>query len=359
MTDHWVLTIGNFDGVHVGHRAILARARQQADSQDAQVLALTFDPHPSSVLRPGQEPPRLSGVSRRLADLKMAGADYAERLEPTRQFLSQSPEQFIQRIVTRYQPLALVEGADFRFGRDRAGDMVRLCELGQQLGFKVVEVPSVEVLLGDQTQVEVSSSLVRWLIGHGRVCDAARCLRQSYSITGKVAYGAQRGRRIGFPTVNLDPADYHGQIVPADGVYAGVVQVPAGTGGQGGTPVVSQIAAHGDESRIGVAESKGLNCGIEVCSYRAAISVGVKPTFGQKNLTIEAHLLDFKPQSDELYGQTLTLFFEQWLRDQYPFPNVAALQEQLRRDVARIRNWPQQAADHQTQHQGATSIARG
>lgn len=299
MTPPSVITIGNFDGVHLGHRAILAHARDLADRSDARVLALTFDPHPNATLDPGNQPPRLCPLDQKLDRLKQAGADDVLILEPTRELLGQTPEDFIQKVVTDHHPIAFIEGADFRFGKGRAGDIPKLTALGQHHGFDVVTQPSHDVTLGDLSVVTVRSSVIRWLISHGRVQDAQRCLGQPFALTSQIVKGEQRGRTIGVPTINLDLDVLDDHTLPADGVYAGLAHLPN--------------------------QRKPLT---------AAISVGNKPSFGQTQLVIEAHLLDF---DQDVYHQTVTLEFHHWLRDQSRFPNPDALRNQLTRDIERAR----------------------
>ncbi|MEM1108443.1 MAG: riboflavin biosynthesis protein RibF [Planctomycetota bacterium] len=300
MPDRTVLTLGNFDGPHVGHRVIIQHARAITDEHAAQVVAVTFDPPPVEILNPAARPPAITTLEQRVLRLREAGADAVEVLRPDREMLAQSADTFIEKLVTQYRPVAIVEGPDFRFGKGREGDMDRLAELGKRLDFEAVTVPRVEVPLHDQQLVPVSSSLVRWLVGRGRVADAAACLGQPFSLTATVVKGEQRGRQLGIPTANLDPDQIAPYIVPADGVYAGLAELD-------GQPLIP-----------------------------AAISVGIKPTFGKKALTVEAHLLD---QDLDLYGQTLTLHFARWVRDQYPFPGAEALLEQLHRDIDQTRRW--------------------
>ncbi|MEM9420023.1 MAG: bifunctional riboflavin kinase/FMN adenylyltransferase [Planctomycetota bacterium] len=311
MSDRTVLTLGNFDGPHVGHLAILEKAKSLSVPHDARVVAITFDPPPIQVLRPGQEPPMLVPLEERIARLKRGGADEVLVLQPTPELLSQLAEEFIAGLVERYHPLAIVEGPDFRFGKGRGGDMAKLTELGQTHGFETVLVPRVEAPLSDLQLAPVSSSLVRWLVGRGRVADAAACLGQPFSLTADVVKGEQRGRQLGIPTANLDPQQIAPFIVPADGVYAGLAEVPG-------------------DSADGAVQT-----------YAAAISIGVKPTFGRKELTVEAHLLDTpKPlEAFDLYGKKLKLHIARWVRDQYPFPGVGPLKEQLLRDIEQTRQW--------------------
>lgn len=339
-----VVTVGNFDAVHLGHRAILDRCRDLADRgkpgnpgnrgrEAGRVVVFTFDPSPHAVLDLASLPPRVTLTPRRVALLREAGADDVVVLDPRPEapnvgldddaairaaggLLKLSPEAFVEAIVRRYRPDAWVEGEGFRFGQGRAGDLDVLAELGKSHGFAVHAVPPVQTPIQSHFRVRVSSSLVRWLVGRGRVEEAARCLGRAFELSGTVVKGEQRGRTIGFPTANLEPdhddpdhddpdiddpdiddSDIRGPIVPADGVYAGTAALPDGS------------------------------------TRPTAISVGTKPTFHSDapRPTIEAHLLDFDA---DLYGRPLTLTFERWLRDQYPFNGVDALVTQLHRDVA-------------------------
>ena len=300
MSNRTVLTIGNFDGVHVGHQAIVRRAAAAARRHDARVVAITIDPHPATVLRPGAEPRRLTCRQQKDQALRAAGADDVVVLEPTRELLGSSAEQFTRRLKQQYAPVAFVEGRDFRFGRGRGGNLDALARMGRELGFDVLPVEPVEVALTDQLLVRASSTLIRWLLSCGRVADAARCLGRSYTLSAEVVEGQRRGRRLDVPTVNLDPAGLTDRALPADGVYAGEVSLPDGR------------------------------------ARPAAISVGTKPTFDEEQRIVEAHLLDF---ADDVYGLTVGLRFARWVRDQQAFPDVQSLRRQLHRDIALTRRW--------------------
>jgi len=295
-----IMTIGNFDGVHLGHRAILNQAHRLGEQRGLPVRVLTFDPHPISVLQPGAEPPILSDLEKKMTMLRAVGAEEVVVLEPTADLLSLSPERFLQRVAAQHQPAAIVEGANFRFGKGRVGDIDVLRDAGRSLKFETHIVPQVEVSLWDQALVPVSSTWVRWLLAHGRVADAARCLGGCYTLTGSVVAGAKRGRTIGVPTAKLDQAAIKGRMVPGYGVYAGSV------------------------------------CCGEGASYPAAISVGPQPTFGCESCVIEAHLLGFE---GDLYGRQIAIIFSRWLRDLQPFPSVEGLRGQIRRDINQTQRW--------------------
>ena len=306
-----IVTIGNFDGVHLGHRALLETARGVAaelTGATARVVALAFDPHPATRLRPEAAPALLTPWDARAALLKAAGADHVVRLDPTAEFLTQRAADFIAHVVAHWQPGAFVEGADFHFGHARGGNVHTLAQFGATAPapadrFAVYVVPPVETALGDHTLVRVSSSLVRWLLAHGRAADAARLLGRPYELAGLVRRGDQRGRTIGFPTANLHLT--HPVLLPADGVYA----------------ALARATWNGVER-----------------SCAAALNIGLRPTVNGTARTIEAHLLDPAALAGfPEYGWSLSLGVSAWLRDQVRFAGLPELTAQLRRDVAHAR----------------------
>ncbi len=291
-----VITVGNFDGVHLGHRALIDAARRLAAPRAGRVVAVTFTRNPLAVLRPDRCPPSLMDNVQREQAMIAAGVDAVVWLEPTPDALGQSARQFVENIAAEHAPVGWIEGPDFRFGKGRSGDVALLKELGQEMGFDVEVVEPREVTLGDQLRVPVSSTLIRWLVACGRVADAAIAMGRPFVMRGEVVQGEQRGRTIGFPTANINTGD---RVLPADGVYGGTVT-------------------------------------IEGREHAAAISVGIKPTFGRRQRTFEAFVLD---HAGDLYGQTLEIAVVRWLRDQAVFPSVEALIEQMNRDVERIYQW--------------------
>jgi riboflavin kinase/FMN adenylyltransferase len=306
MAEH-IVTIGNFDGVHVGHAALVERARELAG--DGRVTAMAFDPHPASVLRPGTAPDRLTTFERRSALLREAGADEVVRLEPTTELLGMSARAFVESVVRERAPTGFVEGDDFRFGRGREGTIETLRDLGDALGFAVDVIAPLEVVLEDQTVARASSTTVRWLLEHGRVGDTTRMLGRSHEIEGVVVEGDRRGRRIGYPTANVESTC----MAPGDGVYAGVAHLPDG--------------------RV-----RG-----------AAVSVGSKPTFDGAGYAVEAYLLDVEREGDRIaglseYGWSVRLELLGWVRDQVRFGSAESLVEQIDRDCARVREIVDRAA---------------
>jgi len=293
------LTIGNFDAVHIGHAALVARARELAGPA-GRVVALVFDPHPLSRLRPEAAPARLSTFEQRTRLLRECGCDEIERLDPECGVLSLTPGQFVSTLVEKYAPAAIVEGEDFHFGKARAGDVRTLAELGRTYGFACDVVPPVEIALTNATLVRASSSIARWLIANARVRDVALVLGRPYEIEGVVVRGDRRGRLIGCPTANL----YTDQLLPADGVYAGTATLPDGR------------------------------------THRAAINVGTRPTFDGVGRRLEAHLLNAPAEAERLeglpeYGWRLRVTLTRFVRDDLRFAAVEDLCAQMRRDLAR------------------------
>ncbi len=303
MEPRTAVTLGNFDGLHRGHAALIAAARA-AVGPEGRVVVLAFDPHPAAVLRPDARPARLTTLETRRRCAIEVGADELLPLEPTRERLGQTPNEFLDDLVREHRPDVIVEGPDFRFGRARAGDVETLRLRGRDLGFDTVVVDPVDVALGNQQLVRVSSTMIRRLVAAGRVGDARRLLGRPYALEGAVVRGEQRGRTIHIPTANLDPGDL---LLPADGVYAGV--------------------ANGPDGRV----------------RPAAISVGRKPTFGEHARLCETHLVDYDGPVDR-YEWPMTVRFHHWLRDQVRYDGVDALIDQLQRDIARTRELAQR--DH-------------
>jgi len=285
-----VLTVGVFDGVHLGHQKVIARAVERARSLGAAAVVYTFDPHPLAVLRPEAAPPLIQTFGQKLEMMRGLGVGGVVWPRDLRAVLAKTAEVFIREVAHEGLAVrAMVEGRGFRFGAGGTGDEPLLQRLGRLLGFEVEFVEPVEV-----DGERVSSTRIRRLVAEGRVEEAARCLGRPYSYTGTVVEGRHRGGRLGFPTVNVSAPRF---LRPADGVYAGWARV------QG--------------RRV-----------------PAAISVGAAPTFGEPVVTVEAHLLDF---DGELYGEQVVVEFVAYLRPQRAFPDAEALKAQMAEDCARVR----------------------
>ena len=289
-----VVTIGNFDGVHLGHQHVIRRAREVADGLGVdRVVAVTFDPHPIAVLRPEHAPPTLTDIASRVALLARAGVDAVFVLAFSREVAGWSPERFVDEIVTgALDAAAVVVGANFRFGSKAAGDVATLRELGEDRGFTAEGIP-----LDGGPQVW-SSTYVRNCLAAGDVEGAAEALGRTCGVRGEVVRGDRRGRELGYPTANVSPG---GSAAPADGVYAGWLR----------------------------REDTG-----EV--FPAAISVGTNPTFaGERERRVEAYVLD---RDDlDLYGVVVEVLFVDRIRGMRRFDSAEQLVETMADDVRRTR----------------------
>jgi riboflavin kinase/FMN adenylyltransferase len=301
-----VVTIGNFDGVHRGHVAVLTRMVADARTADVRAVAVTFSPHPSQVHRPESAPPLLTGDADRLELLAGTGLDAVLLLEYTLDFAQQSPEEFVVRyLVEGLAARTVVVGRDVRFGRGNAGDLATMIELGRSYGFTVEVIDDVAPAAGE-TRRRWSSTWVRELLAAGDVAGAARVLGHLHRMRGVVVHGDARGRELGFPTANL--ASEATGMVPADGVYAGWLR---------------PLAAPSDPA---AAASSVLP---------AAISIGTNPTFEGARRRVEAYVLD---RTDlDLYDQAVVLEFVTVLRPTVRFESIEALVTQMRDDVERVR----------------------
>jgi riboflavin kinase / FMN adenylyltransferase len=291
-----VAIIGNFDGVHGGHRALIQRARQSAGEGDgARVVAVTFDPHPAAVLRPDRAPARLTSVERRVALLREAGADEVVVLHFTSELASRSPEEFAQML--REDPSiaadAVIVGDNFRFGARAAGDTQMLTDLGRALGFDVQTIALLAETVPGDSEGAWSSTRIRESIAEGDLSLAAAMLGRPHRVEGIVVRGDQRGRELGYPTANVDVAP--DMALPPDGVYAGWLVV-------------------GDER------------------LPAAVSIGTNPQFAGQDRRVEAYAIG---RDDlDIYGAFVGVDLVARLRGQQVFASVADLVEQMTRDVA-------------------------
>jgi riboflavin kinase/FMN adenylyltransferase len=286
-----VLTLGNFDGVHLGHQAIVRRAVDEARAVGGQVVTLTFHPHPVAVLAPDKTPPLLQSLHDRLALLRDLGADVVVIQRFTPAFAALDPEAFVRDYLGAHlELLHVVVGHNVSFGRARAGTVETLRTLGARHGFAVDAVGPVTV-----GEAQVSSTALRRLVAAGDVHRARALLGRPFTLSGRVVLGEQRGRTLGFPTANLHQRP--GVLLPADGVYA--------------------VRAKLDGS-----------------ARPAVLNVGVRPTFGMLRRTVEVHVLDF---DGDLYGRWLSLELVERLRGEQRFPGPDALREAIAEDVTRAR----------------------
>lgn len=291
------ISIGNFDGVHLGHQSLLESLRDGSQGVE-RALAVTFEPAPAVIFGRPPEPRILTAEERRRRLLEV-GFDEVLELETTRELLALEPEDFLDHLEARLpdRPGRFAEGPDFRFGRDRRGSIESLRLSGLDRGFDVVTPEERRVRLIDGLEVPVRSSVIRRLLGLGRVEDVRRLLGRPHELVGRVVSGDQRGRTIGIPTANLDLG---GAMLPADGVYAGVARLPDGA------------------------------------RRPAAISVGTKPTFEETPPVAEVHILDWDGRLDD-YGWTLEASLLRRLRGQERYDGLEPFLAQLERDLAATR----------------------
>lgn len=291
------VTIGKFDGVHRGHVQLISELRRKAKAAGAPAMVVTFDPHPAALLRPEAAPVPLLWPDREFKLLKEAGADEVAVFRTGPWLLGLSAREFFdQVIINQFGTKGMVEGPNFFFGRDRAGDVRILGEWCAEAG---IELEVAEPLLDGG--VMVSSSRIRAALGEGDAAEARRLLGRPHRLRGIVSHGAGRGAGIGVPTANLVEVD---TLIPADGVYAAIAYVPGS--GSGEAPQ----------------------------AWPAACNIGPNPTFGEQIRKVEAHLIDFQ---GDLYGQVVELDLLKRLRPTRAFAGLDDLLEQIHRDIDQTR----------------------
>jgi len=293
-----VLTIGNFDGLHIGHRAIVDTVVERARSNAGESVVFTFEPHPRKILQPHAAPRMLTTLEQKLELLEEAGIDAVIVEEFTAEYARTPAETFIRDTIhRRIHPLEVYVGYDFHFGRDREGSMRLLTETGPRLGFAVTVIPEVVIEEGD-----VNSTRIRKLLSERDPGKAAVMLGRPYAVRGHIVEGDRRGRTLGFPTANLDPEN---EILPGSGVYAGRMRFL----GDGDPAIGTRVPA--------------------------VVNVGTRPTFaGDGAVHVEAHLIDW---SGDVYGRRVDLEFLSFLRAEQRFPDADALKTRIAQDVIDAR----------------------
>lgn len=287
-----VVTIGNFDGIHLGHQAILSRLVERARALRGTSTLVTLDPHPAKVLRPDQAPLMILPLSERIRLVEAAGVERMLILSFTLPFSRTPAETFVEDVLVRgLRCKEVYLGRNFRFGRDQEGDVELLERLGPKFGFTAEGVPEVRY-----KDFRISSTLVRSTLMDGEVALARKLLGRPFALLGTVVHGDGRGRTLDFPTANLQVEN---ELIPRDGVY------------------ITRTLVDGS-------------------AYPAATNIGRRPTFGEHLRVVEAHLLDF---SGDLYGRRLRLEFLRRLRGEQRFAGPEELRSQIRRDVAKVRSY--------------------
>jgi len=285
---HPVLTLGTFDGVHMGHRRILHRVREMADEQGGETVLLTFFPHPRLVLNPEDNSLKLlTTLEEKTTLLEAEGIDHLVVLPFDAQMARMEAADFVKEVLLQSLKMeSLVVGYDHRFGAGRKGDFQLLCDMAKTHGFQVEEIPAAWV-----DDVRVSSTKVRNALLAGEVREAARWLGYPYALEGMVVHGRKLGRELGYPTANIQPSD-NLKLIPGIGVYAVEVETPSG-------------------------------------KYGGMANIGNNPTVPGKGFSIEAHLFGFE---GDLYDIAIRLKFHSFLRNELRFNNLNALQKQLHTD---------------------------
>ncbi|MCF8522050.1 MAG: bifunctional riboflavin kinase/FAD synthetase [Candidatus Planktophila sp.] len=286
-----LVVIGVFDGVHKGHQEILNRAKELAGGE--KIIALTFDPHPTTVFAPERAPSLLTTLADRVELLKIQNADQVAVMKFTKEFAAVSPQDFVKNVlVDQLEATKVVVGKDFTYGYKAAGNIETLRQSGKELGFEVIALDLV-----DEGDHKISSTRIRTYLVEGKVEVARELLSRPHRLDGVVVHGEKRGREIGYPTANL--GELEGQTIPADGVYAGWLTV-----------------------------------GID--RWPAAISIGTNPTFeGVRARQVEAYALD--QVGLDLYDKKATIEFGWRLRDTLKFDGLDPLLEQMAKDCSRAR----------------------
>jgi len=283
-----ITTSGTFDGVHLGHQKIIKKLNESKRAENGQSVLITFWPHPKHVLFPEQKNLKiLSTFEEKSAILDQLGVDHLIKVNFTKAFSQISSETFIKDILKqKIGTQTLIIGYDHRFGRNREGSFEHLKSNSNQYGFKVVEIPAKDV-----NSISVSSTKIRNALATGEVVLANKYLGRLYSLTGTVVNGNKLGQKIGFPTANISIKEPH-KLIPADGIYA-------------------------------------VRVSYQNNSYEGMLSIGVRPTIGFSERTIEVNIFDF---DQTIYGEDLSLHFVEKFRDEVKFDNLEALKQQLKAD---------------------------
>lgn len=289
-----VITIGNFDGVHIGHQALFHEVIEKADEISGTSIVMTFEPHPIRLLMQNGQPPMITLYEQKVELIESSGIDVLICVPFTREFAAISAKEFVEDILLRRIGMkAIVVGKDYTFGKNREGNLDLLQTYAGNLGFAVIVADWIQTSNGQPNRI--SSTRARKLVMEGNVAEAQKLLGRYYQIRGEVTTGHNRGGRLlGFPTANITLYD---ELCPKTGVYA----------------VTTEF---GDKHRKGVA------------------NIGYSPTFGDQAFTVEVHILDF---NENIYGKQIRVNFVQRIRDEIKFPNISELSDQIKKDIIMAR----------------------
>jgi riboflavin kinase/FMN adenylyltransferase len=301
-----VLTIGNFDGVHLGHQEILMSSHNIAAKRKTEFVVMTFEPHPVAILHPEKASGVLTPLPLKIHLLKQYADDCLIVLRGNRELFDLSPQDFVDKFLMEgIKPSVIVEGDDFNFGADRKGGIDTLKYLGDKYGFEVIVVTPKRVRLAMGQSIKVSSTIIRYMIESGHVSEAAIALSRPYKLMEKIVPGKGRGKKLGFPTINMRKPC---QIIPQEGVYAGFVEI-----------------------------SETEEALLEKCEKMPAVfSIGQARTFDDEHpLLIESHLL--MENADKIKGKWIAMDFIQKIRNQHKFATPDELSKQIAKDCKKAR----------------------
>jgi len=287
-----VVTVGTFDGVHIGHQKVINELVSTAKAMNGESVVITFEPHPRQVLQPGFDLRIIITREEKIRILEKCGVDHFIIIEFTREFAQNSSEEFLRKyIVEPLKPLKIIIGYDHHFGKGRQGDFNFLQEMGEKYHFQIEQVAMLDV-----KQIAVSSTKIRDAIKRGDMKEVSEFLGYNYSISGTVVHGNQIGRTLGFPTANIKP-DHPDKLIPANGVYAVLVEW---------------------NGKL----------------YKGMSNIGVRPTLNLHTLTIEVNIFDF---DEMIYDQTITIFFLEHTRDEKKFRDLDLLRRRLIIDKLKVQ----------------------
>lgn len=314
-----ILTLGNFDGVHLGHQEILKKVKARAGELNCPSIVYTFEPHPIKVVAPHKTLPLITTLDDKIELIRKFGIDFLICARFTKEFASQHPKEFVKKeLIERLDVQEVWVGHDYAFGRGKLGTVDYLKKMGDEFGFKAHVVPAFK-----KHGIIVSSSKIREAVLNGDVKKAETLLGRLYSISGKVIKGKNRGKQMGFPTANIETEN---ELIPKNGVYAVFC---------GMNPVRS---LHNEGKRQETAPDNSntrTSNGVKGLNYPAVINIGTNPTFeGNGSINIEVHIMDF---NGSLYGRRLKIHFAQRIRHEIKFKTVDELVRQIKKDIKKAR----------------------
>ncbi len=284
-----VATIGNFDGVHLGHQQIIKKVIEEGNKVNLKKVLFTFEPHPTRIIFPSKAPRLILNRHQKIRILEELGIDVLFFIPFDRDLSLMTAEEFLKNLMEKITFDVIYIGENFRFGKNRSADFKTLAALGEKLGFRVGCVPFVKM-----NDIAVSSSLVRDLLGEGKVEEASQLLGRPYSVEGKVVPGVGRGKKINIPTANIQA---YNEIIPKRGTYISEI-------------IVGQL------------------------KFKSVTNIGIRPTFPLSSQTIESHIIDF---NDHIYGEKVEVFFHQRIRDEVKFENIELLKKRIQQDIEKMK----------------------